>query len=69
MMDERIRKMKQDRIEQLESRAYKALLTNKEKAKIWNMHNLWQSLSEEKKQAEKNKPRTNTKINKHHKIL
>ena len=54
MMDERIRKMKRDRIDQLQSRAYEASMSNDKKAECWNVHNWWQSLSKEEKWAEVN---------------
>mgnify|MGYP006196684247 FL=1 len=64
MLDERIRKMKRDRIEQLRSRAYEAALSVEEKANFWNVHHWWQSLSEEEKQAEKNLQDTQREISK-----
>jgi len=54
MLDERIRKMKRDRIEQLRSRAYEASMSSEEKAEFWDIHNWWQSLSEEEKRLEVN---------------
>ena len=49
MLDEQIRKMKRDRIEQLRLRAYEASMSIDEKAEFWDIHNWWQSLSEEEK--------------------
>ena len=57
-------KMKRDRIEQLRSRAYGAALTPEEKADFWNVHNWWQSLGEDEKQAEKNSQDTQREISK-----
>jgi len=68
MLDERIRKMNCDWIEQLRSRAYKAALSPEKKADFWNVHsNWWQLLSEDEKQAEKNKQDTQGEISKRHK--
>jgi hypothetical protein len=64
MLDERIRNMKRDRIEQLRSRAYGAALSHEEKADFWNVHNWWQSLGEDEKQAEKNSQDTQREISK-----
>jgi hypothetical protein len=64
MFDERIWKMKRDRIEQLRSRAYEAALSPDEKANFWNVHHWWQSLSEDEKQAEKNSQDTQREISK-----
>ena len=64
MLDERIRNMKSDRIEQLRSRAYGAALSHEEKADFWNVHNWWQSLGEDEKQAEKNSQDTQREISK-----
>ena len=64
MLDERIRNMKRDRIEQLRSRAYGAALSPEEKADFWNVHNWWQSLGEDEKQAEKNSQDTQREISK-----
>ena len=54
MLDERIRKMKRDRIEQLRSRAYEASMSSEEKAECGDIHNWWQWLSEEEKRLEVN---------------
>lgn len=67
MLDERIRKMKRDRIEQLKSRAYEAALSPEEKADFWNVHNTWQSLCEDKERAEKKSQDTQREISKRHK--
>ena len=64
MLDERIRKMKCDRIEQLRSRAYGAVLSPEERADFWNVHNWWQSLGEDEKRAEKNSQDTQREISK-----
>ena len=54
ILDERIRKMKRDRIEQLRSREHEASMTCEEKAEFWDIHNWWQSLSDEEKRLEVN---------------
>ena len=62
MIDERIRKMKRDRIEQLESRAYHASLTEEEKAEFYDIHNWGQSLTEEERRDEVNLKKTPAEI-------
>jgi len=62
MDNERIRKMKLDRLNQLESRAYKASLTKEDKDEFWDIHNWFQSLSEEEKRAEVNLKKTPAEI-------
>jgi len=54
--------MKHDRIDQLQSRAYGASMSNDEKAEFWDVHNWWQSLSEEEKRAEVNMKKRPVKI-------
>ncbi len=49
-MDERVCKMKGDRIAQIELSAYKQSLTDNDKAKFWELHNLM-----EREQASKDK--------------
>ena len=56
--------MKRDQIEQLRSRAYEVALSPEDKANFWNVHNWWQSLSEDEKQAEKNSQDTQREISK-----
>ena len=62
MDNERIRKMKLDRLNQLESRAYEASLTKEDKDEFWDIHNWFQSLSEEEKRAEVNVKKTPAEI-------
>ncbi len=62
MDNERIRKMKLDRLNQLESRAYEASLTKEDKDEFWDIHNWFQSLSEEEKRAEVNLKKTSAEI-------
>jgi len=62
MDNERIRKMKLDRLNQLESRAYEASLTKEDKDEFWDIHNWFQSLSEEEKRAEVNLKKTPAEI-------
>ena len=62
MDNERIRKMKLDRLNQLESRAYEAYLTKEDKDEFWDIHNWFQSLSEEEKRAEVNLKKTPAEI-------
>ena len=62
MMDERIRKMKFDRLNQLEKRAYEASLTKEDKDEFWDIHHWYQSLSEEEKRAEVNLKKTPAEI-------
>ena len=57
-------KMKCDQIEQLRSRAYKAALSPDKKADFLNVHHWCQSLSKDKKQAEKNLQDTQREISK-----
>ena len=62
MDNERIRKMKLDRLNQLESRAYEASLTKEDKDEFWDIHNWFQLLSEEEKRAEVNLKKTPAEI-------
>ena len=62
MDNERIRKMKLDRLNQLKSRAYEASLTKEDKDEFWDIHNWFQSLSEEEKRAEVNLKKTPAEI-------
>ena len=62
MDNKRIRKMKLDRLNQLESRAYEASLTKEDKDEFWDIHNWFQSLSEEEKRAEVNLKKTPAEI-------
>ena len=62
MDNERIRKMKLDRLNQLESRAYEASLTKEDKDEFWDIHNWFQSLSKEEKRAEVNLKKTPAEI-------
>jgi len=62
MDNERIRKMKLDRLNQLESRAYEVYLTKEDKDEFWDIHNWFQSLSEEEKRAEVNLKKTPAEI-------
>jgi hypothetical protein len=54
--------MKLDRLNQLESRAYEAYLTKEDKDEFWDIHNWFQSLSEEEKRAEVNLKKTPAEI-------
>ena len=54
--------MKLDRLNQLESRAYEAYLTKEDKDEFRDIHNWFQSLSEEEKQAEVNLKKTPAEI-------
>ena len=54
--------MKLDRLNQLESRAYEASLTKEDKDEFWDIHNWFQSLSEEEKRAEVNLKKTPVEI-------
>lgn len=62
MDNERIRKMKLDRLNQLESRAYEVYLTKEDKDEFWDIHNWFQSLSKEEKRAEVNLKKTPAEI-------
>ena len=62
MDNERIRKMKLNQLNQLESRAYEASLTKEDKDEFWDFHNWFQSLSEEEKRAEVNLKKTPAEI-------
>jgi hypothetical protein len=54
--------MKLDRLNQLESRAYEVYLTKEDKDEFWDIHNWFQSLSEEEKRAEVNLKKTPAEI-------
>jgi len=54
--------MKLDRLNQLESHAYEASLTKEDKDEFWDIHNWFQSLSEEEKRAEVNLKKTPAEI-------